>query len=101
VCDSPDQAAHYHTLGPKLSASSVTRHLAGVEVKAVFLSTPLLLKPAMLGLSYMILSQLNPFLILTTKFHFNIIPELPSSVLCGLARGFTTKIVYAFLVSFI
>jgi hypothetical protein len=24
VCDSPDQAAHYHSLGPKLGASSLT-----------------------------------------------------------------------------
>jgi hypothetical protein len=31
VCDSPDQAARYHTLGPKLGASSLTRHLAGKE----------------------------------------------------------------------
>jgi hypothetical protein len=27
VCDSPDQAAHYNTLGPKLGASALTRHL--------------------------------------------------------------------------
>jgi hypothetical protein len=26
VCDSSDQAAHYHHLGPKLGASLVTRH---------------------------------------------------------------------------
>jgi hypothetical protein len=25
VCHSPDQAAHYHILGPKLGASSLTR----------------------------------------------------------------------------
>jgi hypothetical protein len=31
ACDSPDQAAHYHTLGPKLGASSLTQHLAGRE----------------------------------------------------------------------
>jgi hypothetical protein len=31
VCDSPDQAAQYHTLGPKLGASSLTGHLAGTE----------------------------------------------------------------------
>jgi hypothetical protein len=31
VCDSPDQAARYHTLGPKLGASSLTRHLADKE----------------------------------------------------------------------
>jgi hypothetical protein len=35
VCDSPDRAAHYHTLGPKLGVSSLTRHLAGLEVKVV------------------------------------------------------------------
>jgi hypothetical protein len=33
VCDSPDQAAHYHTLGAKLGASSLTQHLAGLGVK--------------------------------------------------------------------
>jgi hypothetical protein len=33
VCDSPDQAAHYHTLGAKLGASSLTRHLASLGVK--------------------------------------------------------------------
>jgi hypothetical protein len=27
VCDSPDKAAHYHTLGPKLEAVSLTWHL--------------------------------------------------------------------------
>jgi hypothetical protein len=36
VCDSPDQAAHYHTLGPKLGASSVSRHLTGLGVKTVW-----------------------------------------------------------------
>jgi hypothetical protein len=36
VCDSPDQAEHYHTLGPKLRASSLTRHLPGLEVKVVY-----------------------------------------------------------------
>jgi hypothetical protein len=30
VCNSPDQGAHYHTLGPKLGASSLTWHLAGL-----------------------------------------------------------------------
>jgi hypothetical protein len=30
VCD---EAAHYHTHGPKLRASSLTRHLAGLGVK--------------------------------------------------------------------
>jgi hypothetical protein len=28
VCDSPDKATHYHTLCPKLGASSLTRQLA-------------------------------------------------------------------------
>jgi hypothetical protein len=31
VCDSSHHAAHYHTLGPKLGASSLIRHLAGTE----------------------------------------------------------------------
>jgi hypothetical protein len=31
--DIPDHAAHYHTLGPKLEASFLTRHLAGLGVK--------------------------------------------------------------------
>jgi hypothetical protein len=35
VCNSPDQAAHYHTLGPKLGASSLTRHLAGLGLMVV------------------------------------------------------------------
>jgi hypothetical protein len=29
VCDSPDQVAHYHTLGPKTGAWPLTRHLDG------------------------------------------------------------------------
>jgi hypothetical protein len=33
VRDSPDQTAHYHTLGPKLGASSLTQHSAGLRVK--------------------------------------------------------------------
>jgi hypothetical protein len=33
VCDNSDHAAHYHTLSPKLRASSVTRHLARTEEK--------------------------------------------------------------------
>jgi hypothetical protein len=34
VCDSPDQATHYHTLDSKLGSSCLTRHLSelGVEV---------------------------------------------------------------------
>jgi hypothetical protein len=35
VCDSCDQAPHYHTLGPKLGASSLTRHLAGPEERSI------------------------------------------------------------------
>jgi hypothetical protein len=35
VCDSSDQAAHYHTLGPKLGASALTRHFAGTEEKII------------------------------------------------------------------
>jgi hypothetical protein len=35
VCDSPEQAAHYHIRGPKLGASSLTRHLAGLGAKVV------------------------------------------------------------------
>jgi hypothetical protein len=39
VCDSSDQAAHYHTVGPKLGASSLTRHLDdfGVQIQVYFL----------------------------------------------------------------
>jgi hypothetical protein len=33
VCDSSDQAAHYHTLDPKFEASPLTRHLVGLGVK--------------------------------------------------------------------
>jgi hypothetical protein len=29
LCDISDQAAHYHTVGPKLGASSLTRYLDG------------------------------------------------------------------------
>jgi hypothetical protein len=36
VCDSPDQAAHYHSLGPKLGTSSLILHLAGLGVKVVY-----------------------------------------------------------------
>jgi hypothetical protein len=35
VRHSPDQAAHYHTLGTKAGASHLTRHLAGLEVMEV------------------------------------------------------------------
>jgi hypothetical protein len=35
VYDYPDQAAHYYTIGAKLGASPLTRHLAGLEVKVV------------------------------------------------------------------
>jgi hypothetical protein len=37
VCESSDQAAHYHTFGPKLGASSLARHLAGTEVRIIIL----------------------------------------------------------------
>jgi hypothetical protein len=36
VCDSSDQAARYHILGPKLGASFLTRHFAGLGIKAVY-----------------------------------------------------------------
>jgi lipid-A-disaccharide synthase-like uncharacterized protein len=36
VYDSPDQAAHYHTLDPKLVASSLTWHLTGLTAKLIF-----------------------------------------------------------------
>jgi hypothetical protein len=32
VCVSCNEAAHYHTLGPKLVASYLSRHLVGLEV---------------------------------------------------------------------
>jgi hypothetical protein len=35
---SPDQAAHYHTLGPKLGASSLTEHVAYLGVNVVILN---------------------------------------------------------------
>jgi hypothetical protein len=38
VRDSPDQAAHYHTLNPKLEAPYLIRHLAGLGVKVNSLS---------------------------------------------------------------
>jgi hypothetical protein len=36
VCDSPDQAAHYHTLSPTLGYSPLTWHFAGLTVKIVY-----------------------------------------------------------------
>jgi hypothetical protein len=33
VCDSPEQATHYHTIGQKLTALSLTRHLVGLRPK--------------------------------------------------------------------
>jgi hypothetical protein len=33
--DSPDQAPHYHTLSPKLGASSLTWYLAGTEERSI------------------------------------------------------------------
>jgi hypothetical protein len=35
VCYRSDQAAYYHTLGPKLGASSLTRHVAGTEERSI------------------------------------------------------------------
>jgi hypothetical protein len=35
VCDSPDQAARYHTLGAMLGASSLTLHLVGTRGKKI------------------------------------------------------------------
>jgi hypothetical protein len=35
MCDSSEQAAHYHTLGPKLGASSLTWHVAGTEERSI------------------------------------------------------------------
>jgi hypothetical protein len=37
VCDSPDQAAHYHTLGLKLGASYLTWYLAGTEERSIYI----------------------------------------------------------------
>jgi hypothetical protein len=37
VCDSSDQAEHYHTLGPKLGASTLTLHLAGTEKSIIIM----------------------------------------------------------------
>jgi hypothetical protein len=39
VCDSPDQAAQYHTTSFKLGASSLTEHSAAVGVKVVRISS--------------------------------------------------------------
>jgi hypothetical protein len=33
MCNSPDLAAHYHTLCPELGASPLTRHVASVGTK--------------------------------------------------------------------
>jgi hypothetical protein len=35
VCENPDQAAHYRTLGPNLRALSLTWHMADVRVRIV------------------------------------------------------------------
>jgi hypothetical protein len=35
VCDSSDQAAHYHNLGPELGASLLTRHIGWKQKKKV------------------------------------------------------------------
>jgi hypothetical protein len=37
VCDSPDQAAHYHTLSTKLGASCLTWHLSRTEERSISL----------------------------------------------------------------
>jgi hypothetical protein len=37
VCDSSDQAAHYHRLGPKLGASFLTRHFGWKQNKKVIM----------------------------------------------------------------
>jgi hypothetical protein len=37
VCDSTDQTAHYHALGSKLRALSVTRHLTGTEESIIII----------------------------------------------------------------
>jgi hypothetical protein len=36
MCDSPDQVAHNHKLGPKLGASSLIRHVVGREERIIF-----------------------------------------------------------------
>jgi hypothetical protein len=35
MCDSPDQAAHYHTLSPKFETSFLSRHVAGLGVMVI------------------------------------------------------------------
>jgi hypothetical protein len=37
ACDSPDEAAHYRTLGPKLGTLSLTRQLARKEERSILL----------------------------------------------------------------
>jgi hypothetical protein len=37
VCDSSEQAAHYHILGPKLGASYMTWHLAVTEERIIII----------------------------------------------------------------
>jgi hypothetical protein len=36
VCDSPDQASHYHTLGPNLGTSPLTCHLVRTEEGSIY-----------------------------------------------------------------
>jgi hypothetical protein len=44
VSDSPDQASHYHTLSPKLGATSLTRYLTGLGINAFLLGSAILKK---------------------------------------------------------
>jgi hypothetical protein len=38
LCDSPEQAPHYHNLGQKLGASSLPHRLVGLGVKVFWFS---------------------------------------------------------------
>jgi hypothetical protein len=40
VCNTTDQAAQYHTFGPKFGASSLNRQLASLGIKVVFMTGP-------------------------------------------------------------
>jgi hypothetical protein len=37
VCGSPDHAAHYHTVCPKLGSSSLTWHLGEIEERSIII----------------------------------------------------------------
>jgi hypothetical protein len=50
VCDSPDKAAHYHTLSPKLEASSLIGQWNGLPVRVVIVTMPLDFKSTTLSL---------------------------------------------------